>query len=566
MSRCSCCYCAYLNPPWWVTTGYAPRHDFQGQPPVAFQPPPVIGQPPPDQPPPVIGQPPPDQPPPVIGQPPPDQLPPVIGQGLVIAGTVSILQTSGLAAAAGATVGAYRRADDAMVATTTTDAAGNFSLTVPTGGMPFDVYLTLTMSGLIPARVYVWRAPTNSIQIGNVFLTSSATLSSLFQTIGLTASAAQSTVIVLVRDSVLSAVQVDRVNVSQNGTPVGYLFDPSSLGISGVGTWTLNVPPAPTEVSATSKETLFGPAQITAIQGQMTFAILIDDQTQPAQPGRQDITVGDIPISLAFDGTNIWSINQGSVSIVSASDGSFLGTFLVGSGPSAAVSVGTMMWVASSTSPGDPDHGSFTSLSPFGSIGQIFNVVQQPTAMAAVQDPESGPLLYFVELNSDTLWRFFPTTGQVNFIGSTRNVGAQVLLFDGAHFWITNSFNNTVSKVDKNTGASVSFPVGNGPNGLAFDGNSIWVTNFNDNTISKLSVNDGQILQTIATGLNPGGIAFDGANLWVANWGSNTLTQIRATDGAVLGNLPTGLNPASVVFDGAHIWVANSGTNTISKY
>src|SRR5205807_4203150 len=148
---------------------------------------------------------------------------------------------------------------------------------------------------------------------------------------------------------------------------------------------------------------------------------------------------------------------QGSVSTVSASDGSFLGRFLVGSAPNAAVSSGTpmapMMWVASSATPNDPNHGSFTSLSPLGSIGQTFYVVQQPTALAAIQDAESGLLLYFVDLNSDGLFIFLPTTGQVIQVGVMQvgnTGGGQVLLFDGTNFWISNALNNTVSKVDKN--------------------------------------------------------------------------------------------------------------------
>jgi hypothetical protein len=550
---------------------------------------------------------------------------------------------------------------------------------------------------------------TSSTQIGNVFLSSSSTLGSFFQLIGVPATTEQATLIVLVRDSALNAVQVDELSVRQNGNSVGYSFDFASLGMSGLGIWAVNVPTGTTEVGAVSKATTLDTAEITAIQGQMTFVLLtatdsslqpigvaavtisspasvlnlgdaldvsvsltgpatagtalhaifyqalvgryspIDQsvfvfapievaagnttasfqvkyqnlstpgtyvisivtadkasqvaditqlpvttfasfviqgdisgapstqtssgQTQPTwdlaalASARQDITVGDQPFSLAFDGTNIWAINQGSVSAVSA-DGFLLGPpFSVGT-PTAAASGGTpvapIMWVASSNG----YQGSLTALgpSPPRPIGQPFSVVQQPSALAAIQDPEMGVVIYFVELNSDGLFAFLPTMGRVAPIGKTGTVGSQVLLFDGTNFWICDAFNNTVSKVDKNSGASVTFAVGNGPNGLAFDANSIWVTNFNDNTISKLSVNDGQILQTIATGLNPGGIAFDGANLWVANRGSNTLTQIRASDGMVLGNLPTGLNPAAVLFDGTHLWVANSGTNTISKY
>jgi hypothetical protein len=580
----SSCRFAYLSPPWWVTMGYTRPEDFQGYGPAAFQgftvtpqtsdgtqpgstaTPQTSGdtQPGSTATPQTSGG---TQPGSTGGAQPGSTVTP---QGLVIAGTVRILQTSGFVAAAGVTVDAHRRTDDATMATTTTDAIGNFFLTVPTGGMPFDGYLALTMSGLIPTRVYVWRPPTSSIQIGNVFLTSSAMLSSLFTSLGLSATPTQAMVAVSMRDSALSELQVDEVAVQQNGVAVGYLFDPSSLGTSDAGIWILNVPPGTaTDVSATSKGTNFGPAEITTLQGQMTFALLIDDQ-QPPPLGRQDIEIGDQPISLVSDGTNIWALGQGnSISIVSASDGSNRGTVPMANTPLAAVTVGTFLWVASTKGLGLEPGGS-GYLTQFGSP-LTFNLQHQPIALAAVQDDLPEPLFYFVDMFSDSLWRFDPTTGLEIAVGpiapgSSGLLGPQALLFDGTNFWISNAFNNTVSKMDKYGTWQATFPVGNRPVALAFDGKSIWVGNWYDNTVAKLRADNGQVQKIITTGTGPAGMAFDGANVWVTNSGSNTLTKIRASDGVVLDNFPTGLNPAGVVFDGAHIWVANSGSNTISKY
>jgi YVTN family beta-propeller protein len=276
---------------------------------------------------------------------------------------------------------------------------------------------------------------------------------------------------------------------------------------------------------------------------------------------------------LEFDGSSIWVMNQGSyVSKVSVSDGSYLGTFAVTGTPWAAVSVGTTMWVASSASLNlTPDGGgSFTALSPLGETLRRFDIRQQPIAFVPVQpDGLSEPLLYFVDLNSPFLFRMDPTTGAVTTLGliaPALGSGPYALLFDGTNLWISNVFNNTVSKMDLSGVRQGTFPVGSMPTGLAFDGNNIWVANSNDNTVTKLRANDGQIQKIIETGINPGWIAFDGANVWVTNMGSNTLTKIRASDGVVLDNIATGSMPAGVVFDGAHIWVANSGSNTISKY
>lgn len=194
---------------------------------------------------------------------------------VVIAGTLSILGTTGNAAAAAATVVVQRRADDTTVATTTTDAAGNFSLPVSAGGVPFDGYLTLTKDGLVPARLYISRPLTSSIQIGNISLLSSATLSIVHGLLGVQPTATGTTVIISVRDSALSAVHLRQGNIE---VPLFYADAsglPSAVKTSGGSCWALNVPPGPTELSASSNGTLVGPAQIDAVQGQMTFVLLV---------------------------------------------------------------------------------------------------------------------------------------------------------------------------------------------------------------------------------------------------------------------------------------------------
>jgi DNA-binding beta-propeller fold protein YncE len=73
-----------------------------------------------------------------------------------------------------------------------------------------------------------------------------------------------------------------------------------------------------------------------------------------------------------------------------------------------------------------------------------------------------------------------------------------------------------------------SFPAGNDPQFLAFDGANIWVTNSGDDTVTKLRASDGTNLGTFPVGTGPLGIIFDGANIWVANYSSANVTKLRA--------------------------------------
>ena len=70
-------------------------------------------------------------------------------------------------------------------------------------------------------------------------------------------------------------------------------------------------------------------------------------RTSDGAPVGIGIAVGANPVALAFDGTNIWVVNQGSgtVTRLRASDGVVLATLPVGSSPLAVLFDGTSMWV-----------------------------------------------------------------------------------------------------------------------------------------------------------------------------------------------------------------------------
>ena len=72
---------------------------------------------------------------------------------ITISGTATSRSLSGTTPVSGAMVGAFK-SDDTMVAMTTTDASGNYSLTVPTGGVALDGYVKASMSGYLDTYLY----------------------------------------------------------------------------------------------------------------------------------------------------------------------------------------------------------------------------------------------------------------------------------------------------------------------------------------------------------------------------------------------------------------------------
>jgi YVTN family beta-propeller protein len=164
--------------------------------------------------------------------------------------------------------------------------------------------------------------------------------------------------------------------------------------------------------------------------------------------------------------------------------------------------------------------------------------------------------------NSVSKVRTFDGTLVATYPAGSQPIG---IAFDGAHVWVANT-SDTVTKLRASDGVNLgTFPVGSGPFGVAFDGSSIWVTNRFDGTISRIQPSTGASTGTFPAGSNPFGVAFDGVHLWVTNFDANTVTKLRASDGATVGTFAVGRGPLSLAFDGAHVWVTNSQDHTVTR-
>jgi hypothetical protein len=146
--------------------------------------------------------------------------------------------------------------------------------------------------------------------------------------------------------------------------------------------------------------------------------------------------------------------------------------------------------------------------------------------------------------------------GSVNIQSFPMGNGPDHLVFDGANIWVTNTGDDTVTKLRASDGTNLgTFPVGDYPRWITFDGASIWVVNIHSNNVTKLRASDGVVLGTFAVGSFPEGIAYDGANIWVANFFNDKVTKLRASDGVVLGTYPVGDYPLRSLRRNEHLGV-----------
>ncbi len=185
---------------------------------------------------------------------------------LVISGTVQSLAGTVVGPTSGVLVQAYG-ADNSLVTSSTTDASGNFSLSIPTGGVPFNGYLFMTNSGFVPASAY-WSKPLTQATISTPFVFGSGDIGFFYQLVGRSQNPDDGTVVFSVADC--------------NGAPIN---DATLAGLSGYGGtaarlgllgfppnyWTFNQPAGDATVQPSVDGHVFGLVSFTAFSGESTY-------------------------------------------------------------------------------------------------------------------------------------------------------------------------------------------------------------------------------------------------------------------------------------------------------
>ena len=103
----------------------------------------------------------------------------------------------------------------------------------------------------------------------------------------------------------------------------------------------------------------------------------------------------------------------------------------------------------------------------------------------------------------------------------------------------------------------------------AFDGAHMWVPNSDDSSVSVFNPDGTQVAGSpFLAGTYPDAIAFDGAHMWLVNdVAAGTVTVLNIDGTPVTGSpFAAGRYPYGLAFDGANMWVTNSGDNTVSKF
>jgi hypothetical protein len=217
---------------------------------------------------------------------------------------------------------------------------------------------------------------------------------------------------------------------------------------------------------------------------------MIDPTQPPGTVTTLTTSLGNLPLSIAFDGSRIWTANSGgggSVSIVTLNPTS-VNTVSTGfNSPAGMLYDGSNIWVT------DINASSLLKLNANGSIAQTINVGTAPE---------------------------FP-------------------VFDGTNIWVPNHNSDSVSVVRVKDSAgnplATAFLLAtltgnglNGPQAAAFDGERILIANSNGNSVSLWKAADLTPLVSVPTGVStlPYGACSDGLNFWITLTNTGKLARL----------------------------------------
>lgn len=230
------------------------------------------------------------------------------------------------------------------------------------------------------------------------------------------------------------------------------------------------------------------------------------------------------PLSMAFDGRNVWVANydSGKIDKIEASMATLKSTTQCGTNAEGIVFDGTKIWVAHCNG---------------GSNGGIQSI-----------DPDTGVASSTYAMNGCC---------------------AQGLTFDGTYLWVACWQANKLIKIlpGSSSGTDIALSYVS-TTGMVFDGANVWASNGAGNTVTKVRISDNAVtyvtLTTAISNASPRGMAFDGDYVWVAwrdtsSGGHGYVSRIKTSDNSKVDfDLGAGVTPRGVAFDGTNIWITDT--------
>lgn len=202
---------------------------------------------------------------------------------ITVTGQATEITISGSVPLAGATVGAYRNgADSTAIATATTDASGNYTITITTNGQALDGYLKASKTDYTDTYLYPPFALAENFDGASLKMVKKTTFPALYSLCGVTPDDTKGLVAAIVASAPnTSAAPVEGATVSSTPAASKYCYNMGALpnkdatvtAADGIG-YMFNVT-GETTVSAMKTGSTFASHKVNARAGALTTTLIV---------------------------------------------------------------------------------------------------------------------------------------------------------------------------------------------------------------------------------------------------------------------------------------------------
>ena len=143
------------------------------------------------------------------------------------------------------------------------------------------------------------------------------------------------------------------------------------------------------------------------------------------------------------------------------------------------------------------------------------------------------------------VFRIDPATNLARPFVATGNAPTAVAVGFG-DLWVSDSFENTVTRVDPAGVVVAPIPVGHGPIAIAVGEDAVWVADSLDDAVVRIDPETNSVVDTIPVGRSPSSIAVEAGSVWVGNRHDGTVSRIDPETNEVVDTIEIASSPAGL--------------------
>ena len=270
-----------------------------------------------------------------------------------------------------------------------------------------------------------------------------------------------------------------------------------------------------------------------------------------------EIPVGTRPESVTFARGHLWvaNLDDDTVSRVDPKAGRVVRTIPTGTAPKALAEGHDAVWAIGGDGVIlriDPVFNKVVARIPTVKAGTLLKVAPVTGGVAATADAVWAIAGGY--LSTPRLFRLDSGTGQAEPVIATGSSPTSIAEGLG-DLWVTDNFENTVTRIDESGVVDATIPVGHGPIAIAVGEGAAWVVDSLDDAVVRIDPETNSPTSRIPVGRYPSAVAVGAGSVWVANRHDGTVSRIDPRTNEVRKIIDVGNSPAGVVFAAGSVWV-----------